>query len=60
MEEIWKDIENYEGIYQVSNLGRDAARTMGVVIKGRSTHIITVCKGKRNKAFGYKWKYKQT
>lgn len=22
MQEIWKDIENYEGIYQVSNLGR--------------------------------------
>lgn len=22
MEEIWKDIENYEGLYQVSNLGR--------------------------------------
>ncbi len=22
MEEIWKDIPNYEGIYQVSNLGR--------------------------------------
>ena len=21
-EEIWKDIEGYEGIYQVSNLGR--------------------------------------
>lgn len=22
MEEIWKDIEGYEGIYQVSNFGR--------------------------------------
>ena len=22
MEEIWKDIEGYEGLYQVSNLGR--------------------------------------
>ena len=22
MEEIWKDIPNYEGIYQASNLGR--------------------------------------
>lgn len=22
MEEIWKDIKDYEGIYQVSNLGR--------------------------------------
>lgn len=22
MEEIWKDIEGYEGLYQISNLGR--------------------------------------
>jgi hypothetical protein len=22
MKEIWKDIENYEGYYQISNLGR--------------------------------------
>ena len=22
MDEIWKDIEGYEGLYQVSNLGR--------------------------------------
>lgn len=22
MKEIWKDIENYEGLYQVSNFGR--------------------------------------
>ena len=22
MEEVWKDIKHYEGIYQVSNLGR--------------------------------------
>ena len=22
MEEIWKDIEGYEGLYQVSNIGR--------------------------------------
>ena len=22
MEEIWKDIKNYEGLYQVSNFGR--------------------------------------
>ena len=22
MQEIWKDIENYEGLYQVSNLGK--------------------------------------
>ena len=22
MEETWKDIENYEGLYQISNLGK--------------------------------------
>ena len=22
MKEIWKDVEDYEGLYQVSNLGR--------------------------------------
>ena len=22
MKEVWKDIKNYEGLYQVSNLGR--------------------------------------
>lgn len=32
MEEIWKDIEGYEGIYQVSNLGR--VRTLGLSGKG--------------------------
>ena len=38
MEEIWKDIEGYEGIYQVSNFGR--AKSLGRVIdtkNGRTT-----------------------
>ena len=35
MQEIWKDIPGYEGLYQVSNLGRvkalaDAARSEGL------------------------------
>ena len=30
MEEIWKDIEGYEGIYQVSNFGR--VKSLGRVI----------------------------
>jgi hypothetical protein len=29
--EIWKDIENYEGFYQVSNLGR--IRSLDRIIK---------------------------
>ena len=27
MKEIWKDIKNYEGLYQVSNLGK--IKTLG-------------------------------
>ena len=30
MQEIWKDIKNYEGIYQVSNLGRVRSLTRKV------------------------------
>ena len=34
MEEIWKDIKDYEGIYQVSNLGRVKRVVTGRVLKG--------------------------
>lgn len=34
MIEIWKDIEDYEGIYQVSNLGRVKRVTSGRILKG--------------------------
>ena len=33
MEEIWKDIEGYEGLYQVSNLGRIRSLDRVVVTK---------------------------
>lgn len=33
MEEIWKDIPNYEGEYQVSNLGR--VKSLGRIVKSR-------------------------
>lgn len=33
MKEIWKDIEEYEGIYQVSNLGRVKRVTTGRILK---------------------------
>lgn len=33
MEEIWKDIEGYEGLYQVSNLGRVKRFTSGRILK---------------------------
>lgn len=37
MEEIWKDIENYEGYYQCSNLGR--VRSVDRYIKGRYNNM---------------------
>ena len=36
MEEIWKDIEGYEGLYQVSNLGR--VRSHGRTIQRRTRY----------------------
>lgn len=33
MKEFWKDIEGYEGIYQVSNLGRVKRVTTGRILK---------------------------
>lgn len=35
--EIWKDIEEYEGLYQVSNLGR--VRSLDRVVEGKSSSI---------------------
>ena len=39
MKEVWKDIEGYEGLYQVSNLGRvksfDTKDKLGRIRKGR-------------------------
>lgn len=34
MEEVWKDIKGYEGLYQVSNLGRVKRVTTGRILKG--------------------------
>lgn len=34
MKEIWKDIEDYEGLYQVSNFGRIKRVTTGRILKG--------------------------
>lgn len=40
MEEIWKDVKNYEGIYQISNLGRVKSLERTVIKKdGRSQQI---------------------
>ncbi len=34
MDELWKDIIDYEGLYQVSNLGRVYSTRAGKVLKG--------------------------
>lgn len=36
MNEIWKDIPNYEGIYQVSNLGRVKSLKKSIILKSCS------------------------
>ena len=34
MKEVWKDIKGYEGLYQISNLGRVKRVTTGRILKG--------------------------
>ena len=62
MEEIWKDIEGYEGLYQVSNLGRiksldhqcEKKIKRGRLLKpNRSTNYPTVILYKNNKMKSY-------
>ena len=31
--EVWKDVQGYEGLYQVSNLGRVKSLTKNVIMK---------------------------
>ena len=53
MKEIWRDVKDYEGIYQVSNLGRVKSlkhSKEGKILKGRVT-------GKRKTTKGYVFKY---
>lgn len=50
MDEIWKEVENYEGIYQVSNLGQVRSLKFGKtrVLKpgknGNGYLYVTLCK----------------
>ena len=43
MIEIWKDIKNFEQIYQVSNLGRVKSLARYVNIKGGSQRLVKEC-----------------
>jgi len=46
MEEIWKDIPDYEGMYQVSNLGNVKSLTRIITRKNKTTALV---KGKKLK-----------
>lgn len=37
--EVWKDIENYEGYYQVSNIGRVKSLKRSITHRGHFTLI---------------------
>lgn len=52
MEEIWKDIPNYEGIYQISNLGRLKSLRAFCSFTKKYFHKEKIVKGKLDKA-GY-------
>lgn len=48
MKEIWKDVEDYEGIYQISNLGRVKRVTTDRILKGNKDRggylLVNLCK----------------
>lgn len=48
MEEVWKDIKGYEGLYQISNLGRVKRVTTGRILKGDKNKdgylLVKLCK----------------
>ena len=67
MEEIWKDIPNYEGIYKVSNLGYDSTTQAAKVLsqtlnkdweKIKKAINNQLRKYPDGKSCGYKWRYK--
>lgn len=46
MEEIWKDIEGYEGLYQVSNMGRVKSVRKNIIMKpsvSKGYYVINLC-----------------
>lgn len=53
MEEIWKDIEGFEELYQVSNLGRVKRVTTGRILKSRKDIdgylYVNLCKNGKHK-----------
>lgn len=47
--EIWKDVPNYEGLYQVSNLGNVKSMPRMIITKNRFGEITKKVKSKKNK-----------
>ena len=46
LEEVWKDIPQYEGLYQISNLGRVKSLDRKVIQWNRFKKIEVIYKGK--------------
>lgn len=46
MQEIWKDIKDFEGLYQVSNLGR--VRSLGIIFIGHNQYGNTFISSKKS------------
>ena len=63
MKEIWKDIKDYEGLYQISNLGRvkslprDTNNQFGKENNVKPGSVSNACRGKNKTLKGYIWKY---
>ncbi len=55
MKEIWKDIDGYEGLYQISNLG--SIQVIHGELGYNNTSITECCKRIRKTAYGYKWRF---
>lgn len=61
MQEIWKDIKNYEGLYKISNFGNVKSlprkrtikneRLLNYTINNKGYKVITLCKNSKPKMF---------
>lgn len=55
MKEIWKDIEGYHGLYQVSNTGKVKSLIKGIILKGcpdKNGYLRVLLYNKNRKLFG--------
>lgn len=57
MKEEYKDIPNYEGIYQVSNKGN--VKNILTKLKIKKQYISACCLNKINKTHGFIFKYEE-